>query len=60
MVRKVNATWSCEDGQDLAEYALMLALILVLVMGIVRLVGSGANNVFSNAARAFQSQTAPD
>ena len=38
-----------EDGQDIAEYAVMLAVILVLVVGTIRLVGSNANNVFSAA-----------
>jgi Flp pilus assembly pilin Flp len=36
-----------EDGQDIAEYAVMLAVILVIVVGTVRLIGSNANNVFS-------------
>jgi len=43
-----------EDGQDIAEYAVMLAVILVLVVGTIRLIGSNANNAFSNAASAMQ------
>ena len=43
-----------EDGQDIAEYAVMLAVILVLVVGTIRLVGSNANNAFSAAASAIQ------
>jgi Flp pilus assembly pilin Flp len=39
--------WSDERGQDIAEYAVMLAVILVIVVGTVRLIGSNANNVFS-------------
>ena len=46
--------WSDEEGQDIAEYAVMLAVILVLVVGTIRLVGSNANNVFSSAARSIQ------
>lgn len=42
--------WSDEEGQDIAEYAVMLAVILVLVVGTIRLVGSNANNAFSAAA----------
>ena len=38
--------WTDEGGQDIAEYAVMLAVILVLVAGTIRLVGSKANNVF--------------
>lgn len=36
-----------EEGQDIAEYAVMLAVILVLVIGTVRLIGANANNAFS-------------
>jgi Flp pilus assembly pilin Flp len=39
--------WSEEQGQDIAEYAVMLAVILVIVVGTVRLIGGNANNVFS-------------
>jgi Flp pilus assembly pilin Flp len=46
--------WREEDGQDIAEYAVMLAVILVLVVGTIRLIGSNANNVFSNAASSIQ------
>jgi Flp pilus assembly pilin Flp len=46
--------WADDQGQDIAEYAVMLAVILVLVVGTVRLVGSNANNVFSAAASAIQ------
>lgn len=42
--------WSDEQGQDIAEYAVMLAVILVIVIGTVRLIGSNANNVFSGVA----------
>jgi len=43
-----------EEGQDIAEYAVMLAVILVLVVGTIRLVGTNANNAFSSAASAMQ------
>ena len=43
-----------EEGQDIAEYAVMLAVILVLVVGTIRLVGSNANNVFSSVASSVQ------
>jgi Flp pilus assembly pilin Flp len=46
--------WFDESGQDIAEYAVMLAVILVLVVGTVRLIGSNANNAFSSAASAIQ------
>ncbi len=32
--------WNDDSGQDIAEYAVMLAVILVIVVGTIRLVGS--------------------
>ncbi len=46
--------WSEDEGQDIAEYAVMLAVILVLVVGTIRLIGSNANNAFSNVASSIQ------
>ncbi|MBV9480166.1 MAG: Flp family type IVb pilin [Acidobacteria bacterium] len=46
--------WREEEGQDIAEYAVMLAVILVIVVGTIRLIGSNANTVFSNVASAVQ------
>jgi len=43
-----------EQGQDIAEYAVMLAVILVIVVGTIRLIGSNANNVFSTVRSAIQ------
>jgi len=45
---------SDDSGQDVAEYAVMLAVILVVVVGTIRLVGSNASNAFSNVASALQ------
>jgi Flp pilus assembly pilin Flp len=45
--------WSDEQGQDIAEYAVMLAVILVIVVGTIRLIGSNANNVFSSVGSAI-------
>jgi Flp pilus assembly pilin Flp len=50
----VSRLWTDEQGQDIAEYAVMLAVILVLVVGTVRLIGSNANTVFSNVASSIQ------
>jgi len=46
--------WANDQGQDIAEYAVMLAVILVIVVGTVRLIGSNANTVFSQTASAVQ------
>jgi Flp pilus assembly pilin Flp len=50
----LRKAWSDDKGQDIAEYAVMLAVILVLVVGTIRLVGSNANTVFSQAASSIQ------
>jgi len=46
--------WNDDSGQDIPEYAVMLAVILVIVVGTIRLVGSNANNVFSSVASSVQ------
>jgi Flp pilus assembly pilin Flp len=46
--------WQDDSGQDIAEYAVMLAVILVIVVGTVRLIGSNANNVFSQVGSSIQ------
>jgi Flp pilus assembly pilin Flp len=50
---KLAALWRDEQGQDIAEYAVMLAVILVIVVGTIRLIGSNANNVFSSVASSI-------
>ncbi|HKU27201.1 MAG TPA: hypothetical protein VJQ54_17130 [Candidatus Sulfotelmatobacter sp.] len=46
--------WKQEDGQDVAEYSVMLAVVLVIVIGTVRLIGSNASNIFSQVGSAIQ------
>jgi len=53
MVNFFRTLWRQEEGQDIAEYAVMLAVILVLVVGTVRLIGGNANNAFSATASAI-------
>jgi len=55
MTNLLSRLWSDEQGQDIAEYAVMLAVILVIVVGTVRLIGGNANNVFSNVSSAIGS-----
>ncbi|PYX11852.1 MAG: Flp family type IVb pilin [Acidobacteria bacterium] len=50
----IRRIWSEDQGQDIAEYAVMLAVILVLVVGTIRLIGSNANTAFSSAASSIQ------
>ena len=48
-----NLCWNTQ-GQDVAEYAVMLAVILVIVIGVVRLIGTNASTVFSQVASGIQ------
>jgi Flp pilus assembly pilin Flp len=54
LVLRLQKLWLTDYGQDIAEYAVMLAVILVLVVGTIRLVGSNANNAFSSVASSLQ------
>jgi Flp pilus assembly pilin Flp len=50
----MNRLWQETDGQDVAEYAIMLAVVLVIVTGMVRLIGTNASVVFSQVGSAIQ------
>ena len=54
MATWLQKIWNDDQGQDVAEYAVMLAVILVIVVGTIRLIGSNANNVFSSVGSAIQ------
>jgi len=54
MLQFFRNIWSDEQGQDIAEYAVMLAVILVLVIGTVRLIGTNANTALSQVASSIQ------
>jgi Flp pilus assembly pilin Flp len=54
MSNLIRNLWRDEQGQDIAEYAVMLAVILVIVVGTVRLIGANSNNVFSQVGSALQ------
>ncbi|HWY57464.1 MAG TPA: hypothetical protein VNZ03_23565 [Terriglobales bacterium] len=53
MAKFLQDLWSDERGQDVAEYAVMLAVVLVIVVGTIRLIGGNANNVFSSVASSI-------
>ena len=50
----LRSMWSDDSGQDVAEYAVMLAVILVIVVGTIKLIGGQSNNVFSEVASSIQ------
>ena len=54
MKELLNRVWSNDEGQDIAEYAVMLAVIVVIVVGTVSLIGKNANNIFSTIASTLQ------
>jgi Flp pilus assembly pilin Flp len=54
MKYSLSKLWSNEEGQDVAEYSVMLAVILVIVVSTVKLIGSNAGNVFSQVGSAIQ------
>ncbi len=52
----LSRIWTEQTGQDIAEYAVMLAVILVIVVGTIKLIGTSANSVFSQTNSALNSQ----
>ena len=56
MMQFLRKVCTDDQGQDIAEYAVMLAVILVLVIGTVRLIGGNANNAFSSVASSLGAQ----
>ena len=54
MAKFLQQLWKDERGQDIAEYAVMLAVILVIVVGTIKLVGTQANTIFSETASSLQ------
>ena len=53
MKELLHKVWLQDEGEDIAEYAVMLAVILVIVVGTIRLIGGQANNVFSETASSL-------
>jgi Flp pilus assembly pilin Flp len=54
MLTFLQRVWLEDQGQDIAEYAVMVAVILIVVVGTIRLIGSNSNTVFSNVASSIQ------
>jgi Flp pilus assembly pilin Flp len=53
MMELLNRVWTNDEGQDIAEYALMLAVILVIVIVTVQAIGTNANTIFSKVVSAL-------
>ena len=54
MTQSLERLWSEDDGQDVAEYSVMLAVVLIIALGAIRMIGSNANVVFSSVGSAIQ------
>jgi Flp pilus assembly pilin Flp len=54
MTHAMRKLWDDDEGQDIAEYAIMLAVILAVVVGTIQLIGKSANTVFSSVASSIQ------
>jgi Flp pilus assembly pilin Flp len=49
----LRSVWFDASGQDVAEYALLLAVILAVVVGTVTAIGTQANVLFTNVKTAL-------
>lgn len=54
ILQVLREVWLSDAGQDIVEYAVMLAVVLIVVIGTVRLIGGNANNAFSSVASDLQ------
>ena len=50
MVNYIKSFAREEDGQDLLEYALLVALIALVAIGAVGLAGNSVSTIFTNIA----------
>jgi Flp pilus assembly pilin Flp len=53
-MKTLSRLWHEDQAQDIAEYAVILGVVLVIVVGAISLIGSNANNVFSTVASSMQ------
>jgi Flp pilus assembly pilin Flp len=52
-VDNLLALWREDEVQDIAEYATMLSVIVVIIIATIRLIGSNFENVFSSIRVRF-------
>jgi Flp pilus assembly pilin Flp len=50
----IRAVYLAEKAQGLAEYAMIFAVILIIVIGTVRLIGTNTSQLFSTIGSVFQ------
>ena len=54
LITKVQKFMQAEDGPTAVEYAIMLALIVIVCIAAVQAVGSAANGAFQNVATKLE------
>jgi Flp pilus assembly pilin Flp len=54
VLKFLRALWYENDGQDVAEYGIMLVVLMIIVIGTVRLIGANTSNVFSSVSSAIR------
>jgi Flp pilus assembly pilin Flp len=54
MTHSLSRLWQQDEGQDVAEYSVMLAVVLIIALGAIRMIGTNANAVFLSIGSAIQ------
>jgi Flp pilus assembly pilin Flp len=54
VIELIAKAWNDDAGQDIAEYAVMLSVILVVALGTMKLIGAKSNNIFSQVASSIK------
>ena len=55
MLAPFKALWTDESGQDLVEYALLVALIAIVVIAALTLLGPAIANIFTDITTNLES-----
>ena len=53
MNKVLQVLWCNQQGQDIAEYAVMLALIIIVCLAAIASVGTKTNTTFTNVAASI-------
>ena len=56
MLNQLRAVWNDDYGQDLAEYALLFALIAIVAIASLIVIGGGINGVFTEVGNEIATE----
>ncbi len=56
MITLLHALWTDDRGQDLAEYALLFALIAIVAIASLIVIGGGINGVFTEVGNEIATE----